>query len=37
MRPVGNYAYNIAFSDGHNTGLYTFELLTALGNERKSD
>ncbi len=27
MRPVGNYAYNIDFSDGHNSGLFTFELL----------
>jgi DUF971 family protein len=31
MRPVGNYAYNIAFSDGHDTGIYTFELLQRLG------
>ncbi len=27
MRPVGNYAYHIDFSDGHNSGLFTFELL----------
>ncbi len=27
MQPVGNYAYNIAFSDGHNSGIYPFELL----------
>jgi DUF971 family protein len=27
MRPVGNYAYNIAFSDGHNSGLFTFKML----------
>jgi DUF971 family protein len=31
MRPVGNYAYNIVFSDGHDTGIYTFELLRQLG------
>ena len=31
MKPVGNYAYRIAFSDGHDTGLYTFELLRSLG------
>jgi DUF971 family protein len=31
MKPVGNYAYSIAFSDGHDTGIYTFELLRALG------
>ncbi len=27
MNPVGNYAYQIAFSDGHNTGVFTFERL----------
>ena len=31
MHAVGNYAYGIHFSDGHNTGIYTFELLWALG------
>lgn len=33
MRPVGNYAYGIAFSDGHDTGLYTLDLLRQLGTE----
>ena len=27
MRPVGAYAYNIAFSDGHSSGIFTFRLL----------
>ncbi|TWU60940.1 DUF971 domain-containing protein [Crateriforma conspicua] len=27
MHPVGTYAYNIAFSDGHNSGIYTFDRL----------
>jgi DUF971 family protein len=27
MRPVGNYAYQIAFSDGHSSGVFLFELL----------
>jgi DUF971 family protein len=27
MRPVGNYAYSIRFSDGHDTGIYTLEHL----------
>lgn len=27
MRPVGNYAYNIAFSDGHNSGIFSFTML----------
>ncbi|TWT86248.1 hypothetical protein Mal64_37880 [Pseudobythopirellula maris] len=31
MRPVGSYAYHVDFSDGHSTGLYTFEKLHELG------
>lgn len=31
MTAAGNYAYRITFSDGHNTGLFTFELLRELG------
>ena len=31
MQPLGNYAYNVAFSDGHDTGIFTFELLRELG------
>jgi DUF971 family protein len=31
MKPVGNYAYSIEFTDGHDTGIYTFELLRELG------
>ena len=30
MHPVGNYAYNIHFSDGHSAGIFTFELLRAI-------
>jgi DUF971 family protein len=36
MRPIGTYAYGIAFSDRHDTGLYTFDLLRTLGTESKS-
>jgi DUF971 family protein len=36
MKPVGNYAYTIAFSDGHDTGIFTFELLRELGTEAQS-
>ena len=32
MIPVGNYAYTIAFSDGHDTGIFTLELLRELGS-----
>lgn len=31
MKPVGNYAYGITYSDGHDTGIYTFDLLRQLG------
>ncbi|PCI39198.1 MAG: 1-(5-phosphoribosyl)-5-((5-phosphoribosylamino)methylideneamino)imidazole-4-carboxamide isomerase [Thiotrichales bacterium] len=31
IEPVGNYAIKIHFSDGHNSGLYTWELLYKLG------
>ncbi|MEZ6068742.1 MAG: DUF971 domain-containing protein [Pirellulales bacterium] len=31
MTPVGNYAYSIAFSDGHDTGIFTLERLCELG------
>jgi DUF971 family protein len=31
MRPVGNYAYSIDFSDGHGTGIYGMGLLRELG------
>jgi DUF971 family protein len=31
MSLAGNYAYRITFSDGHNTGLFTFEHLRELG------
>jgi DUF971 family protein len=34
MQPVGHYAYSIEFSDGHDTGIYTFDLLRRLGQEK---
>ena len=33
MQPVGSYAYTIAFSDGHDTGIFEFTLLRELGEE----
>jgi DUF971 family protein len=33
MKPVGNYAYSIDFSDGHDTGIYTLDALRELGHE----
>lgn len=34
MAPIGNYAYTISFSDGHETGIYDFDLLLKLGKLR---
>lgn len=33
INPVGNYAIRIEFSDGHNTGFYSWVYLEALGKE----
>lgn len=33
MKPVGNYAYAIAFTDGHDTGIYTLQSLRTMGRE----
>jgi DUF971 family protein len=34
LEPVGHYAVRIAFSDGHETGLYTWAYLYELGRNR---
>lgn len=31
LQPVGNYAVQPTFSDGHNTGIFTWDLLYELG------
>jgi ATP-binding protein involved in chromosome partitioning len=31
VKAVGRYGYNLVFSDGHSTGIYTFDLLRKLG------
>ena len=31
--PVGNYAVRLVFSDGHDTGLYSWTYLRRLGTE----
>lgn len=33
IKPIGNYAIAPVFSDGHNTGIYTFDMLYKLGAE----
>ncbi len=30
LAPVGRYAYKITWSDGHDTGIYTLEMLREL-------
>ncbi len=34
IEPAGNYAIRIVFSDGHGSGLYTWEYLQRLGQEQ---
>jgi len=34
--PVGSYAVQINFDDGHDTGLYTWEYLYRLGNNQSA-
>jgi|SRR5580698_4390936 DUF971 family protein len=31
LEPVGNYAVRIVFDDGHDSGLYSWDYLMALG------
>lgn len=33
--PVGNYALRLVFSDGHHTGIYSYEYLLRLGDHLK--
>lgn len=35
LEPVGNYAVRIVFSDGHDSGLYTWETIYRLGRDRE--
>lgn len=34
LEPVGNYAVRPTFSDGHSSGLYTWEYLYFLGSQQ---
>jgi DUF971 family protein len=31
VRPVGRYAIQITWEDGHNTGIYTYDRLRGMG------
>ena len=33
IEPVGSYAVKLVFSDGHDTGLYSWDYLHELGSE----
>ena len=35
--PVGNYAIAIEWADGHNTGIYSFNLLRTLAEEAEGE
>lgn len=34
VEPVGQYALRLVFSDGHDSGLYSWEVLEELGQQR---
>jgi len=36
LEPVGNYAVQPTFSDGHSTGIYSWEYLHFLGTQQAS-
>jgi DUF971 family protein len=36
LEPVGNYAVQPTFSDGHSTGIYSWDYLFWLGSERET-
>jgi len=36
IEPVGHYAVKLVFSDGHDTGLYSWEYLHELGEKQES-
>lgn len=36
IEPVGHYAVKLSFSDGHDTGLYTWDWLRRLGEEHEA-
>jgi DUF971 family protein len=36
ITPVGNYAVRLGFDDMHDTGIYSWSYLRALGDERET-
>jgi DUF971 family protein len=37
IEPVGSYAVKLVFTDGHDTGIYSWEYLHELGMKRESN
>ncbi len=37
IEPVGNYAVRLVFSDGHDSGLYSWSLLHELGTKHEEN
>ncbi|MGB2469066.1 MAG: gamma-butyrobetaine hydroxylase-like domain-containing protein, partial [Candidatus Puniceispirillaceae bacterium] len=35
IEPVGNYAIRISFSDGHDTGLFSWDILHDYGHRQQ--
>ncbi len=36
IEPVGNYAIRIVFNDGHDTGIFSWDVLETLAREREA-
>ena len=36
IEPVGHYAVKLVFSDGHDSGLYSWDYLYQLGREQEA-
>ena len=36
IEPIGRYAVKLAFDDGHDTGLYSWDMLYDLGQHRET-
>jgi DUF971 family protein len=37
IEPIGNYAVRLLFDDGHSTGLYSWDVLYALGRDHEAN
>jgi len=37
IEPVGQYAVRLVFDDGHDSGLYSWDVLSELGNEQTAN